>query len=110
MDMKIIAYTAGTHYDRGLFLRTIYNIQKARKDILLDTTGDILGDQLDHADLCSEMGHNARQTAEKYYDWVLLANRLEGCFNDVINEHRQSLHVRIWIVRMPLNAMVSTPN
>lgn len=50
---------------------------------------------LDHVDLCSEMGHNARQTAEKYYDWVLLANRLEGCFNDVINEHRQSLHVRI---------------
>ena len=39
LDKKIIAYTAGTHYDTDLFLRTIYSIQQARSDVLLVTTG-----------------------------------------------------------------------
>ena len=42
LDKKIVAYTAGTHYDSNLFLRTIYNIQKARSDVLLVTTGRML--------------------------------------------------------------------
>ena len=46
IDKKIIAYTAGTHYDSDLFLRTIYNIQKNRKDVVLVTTGSIFGNEL----------------------------------------------------------------
>ena len=46
LDKKIIAYTAGTHYDIDLFLRTIYLIQKNRKDVLLVTTGAMFGNKL----------------------------------------------------------------
>jgi len=46
LDKKIIAYTAGTHYDADLFLKTIYIIQKKRKDVLLVTTGTVFGKEL----------------------------------------------------------------
>jgi len=45
LDKKIIAYTAGTHYDVDLFLRTIYLIQQARRDVLLVTTGATFGNE-----------------------------------------------------------------
>ena len=174
VDKKIIAYSAGTHYDVDLFLRTIYLIQKAKKDVLLVTTGAKFGNALkgvvydadrviefgflsyekyttllpavdaflfpfanktlnrgrwpnkigdymaagrpiisnrtgdliplfekneigllssddpedfskkmlsilDNEELSLRMGFNARRTAEKYYDWSLLARRLEAC-------------------------------
>jgi glycosyltransferase involved in cell wall biosynthesis len=46
IDKKIIAYTAGTHYDSDLLLRTVYKIQKIRKDVVLVTTGAIFGNEL----------------------------------------------------------------
>ncbi len=42
LDKKIIAYTASTHYDRNLFLRSINIILKERKDVILVTTGAML--------------------------------------------------------------------
>lgn len=45
-DKKIIAYTAGTHYDIDLFLNAIYLIQEQRQDVLLVTTGSVYGDQI----------------------------------------------------------------
>jgi len=177
-NKKIIAYTAGTHYDKDLFLKTINKIQKNRQDVLLITTGDILGEDfknrlydsrriiefgflgyskytallpaadififpfsdvkmnrsrwpnkvgdymaagrptvsnrtgdliqlfekhkigilalsdyndfaakalylLSEEELCNELGKNARLTAEKYYDWAILAKELEKCFFEV---------------------------
>ena len=46
INKKIIGYTAGTHYDKDLFLNTIYLIQKKRKDVILVTTGDKFGSAL----------------------------------------------------------------
>ena len=46
VNKKIIGYTAGTHYDQDLFLKTIYLIQKTRKDVILITTGDKFGNAL----------------------------------------------------------------
>ena len=34
--------------------------------------------------LADEMGGTARQTAEKYYDWGILARKLERCFKEVL--------------------------
>jgi glycosyltransferase involved in cell wall biosynthesis len=45
-DKKIIAYTAGTHYDSDLFLKSIYRIQKKMPEVLLITTGSVYGDQI----------------------------------------------------------------
>lgn len=42
LDKKLLGYTAGTHYDSELFARTICNIQRARKDVWLLTTGSKL--------------------------------------------------------------------
>ncbi|MDD2388642.1 MAG: glycosyltransferase family 4 protein [Desulfobacterales bacterium] len=39
VDKKIIAYTAGTHYDIELLIKTVNIIQKKRKDVVLVTTG-----------------------------------------------------------------------
>jgi glycosyltransferase involved in cell wall biosynthesis len=46
LEKKIIAYTAGTHYDSDLFLNAIYRIQEQRQDVLLITTGSVFGDQI----------------------------------------------------------------
>ena len=35
--------------------------------------------------LAKEMGITARKTAEKYYDWKLLARKLESCFSEVLS-------------------------
>ena len=40
-DKKIIVYTAGTHYNTDFFIKAINHIQKARKDVVLVTTGDV---------------------------------------------------------------------
>ena len=182
IDKKIIGYTAGTHYDQDLFLKTIYLIQKTRKDVILITTGDKFGSALkgnvydperiiefgflsfekyaallpavdvflfpftnrplnkgrwpnkigdymasgrptvsnrtgdlvklfndhnigllsseDPAEFASKtleilnnftlskkIENNARQTAEKYYDWKLLTRKLEKCFLEITNKH-----------------------
>ena len=179
LDKKIITYTAGTHYDADLFLRTIYNIQEKRKDVLLVTTGTVFGKELkgkvydpdrvieygfipyekytallpaadlflfpfakstlnegrwpnkvgdymaagrptvsnptgdmvdlfgthkigllasedpegfaettlellNNDDLLVEIGKSARQVAEKYYDWKIMAKKLESCFMEVV--------------------------
>ena len=34
--------------------------------------------------LADKMGITARKTAEKYYDWKLLARKLESCFSEVL--------------------------
>ena len=39
LEKKIIAYTAGTHYDVDLLLNSINIIQKTMKDVILVTTG-----------------------------------------------------------------------
>ena len=41
-DKKIVGYTAGTHYDKDLFLNTICKILKTRLDVLIVTTGAVL--------------------------------------------------------------------
>ena len=182
INKKIIGYTAGTHYDKDLFLNTIYLIQKKRKDVILVTTGDKFGSALkgnvydperiiefgflpfekyaallpavdvflfpftnrplnkgrwpnkigdymasgrptvsnrtgdlvklfndhnigllsseDPAEFASKtlellnnftlskkIENNARQTAEKYYDWKLLTKKLEKCFLEITNRH-----------------------
>jgi glycosyltransferase involved in cell wall biosynthesis len=46
LEKKIIAYTAGTHYDSDLFMNAIYRIQKQRQDVLLVTTGSIYGEKI----------------------------------------------------------------
>lgn len=46
LDKKIIGYTAGTHYDVSLLMRAIYVIQRAKRDVLLITTGAMLDEQL----------------------------------------------------------------
>ena len=39
LDKRIVAYTAGTHYDTDLFINTVQHIQKASENVLLITTG-----------------------------------------------------------------------
>jgi len=46
LDKKIIGYTAGTHYDVSLLMKAIYVIQRAKRDVLLITTGAMLDEQL----------------------------------------------------------------
>lgn len=46
VNKRILAYTAGTHYDIKLFLDSINEIQKARKDVFLITTGAILDERI----------------------------------------------------------------
>ena len=46
LDKKIVAYTAGTHYDINLFLSAVSRIQKVRKDVLIITTGNTLSNKL----------------------------------------------------------------
>ncbi|WP_319405962.1 glycosyltransferase family 4 protein [uncultured Desulfosarcina sp.] len=182
MDQKIIGYTAGTHYDIRLLIETINQVQKARKDVLLVTTGatfdprirkqlnapdrvvefgflsydkytrllpaiDVfifpfsdktvnkgrwpnkIGDYmaagrptvsnktgdlvalfekhkigllasenpedlsektlilLSDETMSKELGFNARQTAERYYDWRLLSKNLEACLAEVVKRH-----------------------
>lgn len=38
-------------------------------------------------ELCSRMGKNARQTAERYFAWSLMAKKLETCFNDILQSY-----------------------
>jgi glycosyltransferase involved in cell wall biosynthesis len=45
LNEKVIAYTAGTHYDADLFIKTICEVQKARQDVLLITTGAIIPEE-----------------------------------------------------------------
>ena len=187
LDKKIIAYTAGTHYDSNLFLKTIRSIQKARSDVLLVTTGRMfdskmkkafhdsnriiefgflpyekyttllpavdvflfpfanrsinkgrwpnkIGDYmaagrptvsnrtgdlievfekyrigllasddpsdmasktldiLSNEELCSIMGQNARQTAERHFAWSLMAKKLETCFFDILQKNREKIN------------------
>ena len=46
LDKKIIGYTAGTHYDVSLLMKAICVIQRAKRDVLLITTGAMLDEQL----------------------------------------------------------------
>ena len=53
LKARIVAYTAGTHYDFELLLNSINKIQECRKDVYFVTTGAKLSDELKH----------------KFYDW-----------------------------------------
>lgn len=35
-------------------------------------------------ELCTRMGKNARQTAEQYFAWSLMAKKLETCFLNIL--------------------------
>ena len=42
---------------------------------------------LNNFTLSKKIENNARQTAEKYYDWKLLTRKLEKCFLEITNKH-----------------------
>ena len=42
---------------------------------------------LDNEELCSRMGKNARQTAERHFAWSLMAKKLETCFSDILQRY-----------------------
>ena len=44
---------------------------------------------LSNKQMADEMGGTARQTAEKYYDWGILARKLEKCFKEVLASRRK---------------------
>lgn len=46
---------------------------------------------LDNDDLCAQLGHEARQVAEKYYDWSILTKKLEGVYKEVRGVHADQM-------------------
>ena len=44
--------------------------------------------------LADEMGANARKTAEKFYDWRILAEKLVHCFTEVLEHKPESKEYR----------------
>lgn len=42
---------------------------------------------LDNADVCVQLGHEARQVAEKYYDWSNLTKKTEDVYKEVGDAH-----------------------